>query len=288
MKKLRLHFQTTHAQQQVLYIKRDTTVAAPKRLLLVHGAGVGGETTWAFVAHYLKEWDEIVIPDLAGMGGAYFLHNTAPEIPDYITQIEELLAAPEINWPFNGFDVAGYSFGGLVVERWLRDKDFKRLCFLLEPAMLFSSNCAQVQEKGMAYERVAHEIMAVPDATSPYVAFLDMVSPKRERADKAEEVTLSRLQQNPKGFAQALKAINHSLQQDCSYYTSWQSPWPGASFVGGLSWPVMHERHERLMRESKNWHYETVANADHSLVFVKPRSIAQVMDKIRANTPLAV
>ena len=41
MKKLRLHFQTTHAQQQVLYIKRDTTVAAPKRLLLVHGAGVG-------------------------------------------------------------------------------------------------------------------------------------------------------------------------------------------------------------------------------------------------------
>ena len=108
-----------------------------------------------------------------------------------------------------------------------------------------------VQEKGMAYERGRMKLWPSLMPLHPMLWLFWIWFHPSERADKAEEVTLSRLQQNPKGFAQALKAINHSLQQDCSFYTSWQSPWPGASFVGGLSWPVMHERHERLMRESK-------------------------------------
>lgn len=280
MKKTRLSITTASCRQQALLIRREAV--QPKRLLLIHGAGVGGETTWAFVAHYLLQWDEILIPDLAGMGNASFLHTTAPELDDYVQQIHELLAVDELGWSDMKFDVAGYSFGGMVTERLLRNSAFQGLCFLLEPAMLFSSNCEQVRQKGMDYERIANEILAVPDATSPYLHFLDLVSPKRERADKSESLILVRLKHNPRGFALALKAINHALQQDCHYYANWHSPCAGASFVGGLSWPVMLERHERLQKESHSWHFETVANADHSLVFTKPRSIATVMDAIKS------
>ena len=56
---------------------RDSTHGSSKprdsrSLLLLHGAGVAGELTWAFIINYLEHWDEILVPDLLGMGESYF------------------------------------------------------------------------------------------------------------------------------------------------------------------------------------------------------------------------
>ena len=44
-----------------------------KTLVLLHGAGVGGEITWSDFLPYLTHWQRIVIPDLKGMGDSYSL-----------------------------------------------------------------------------------------------------------------------------------------------------------------------------------------------------------------------
>ncbi len=278
MIKTRLKFESISCSQQALLLQKESLSVNPKRLLLVHGAGIGGELTWAFVAHYLEAWDEILIPDLAGMGGSAFHSKKIPSLNDYQQQLEELLA--EVSWSAFEFDVAGYSFGGMLVERWLRDTDFNALCFLIEPAMLFSADAQQILDKSKNYAAAANSILEDPFNEAAYVQFLDNVSPKRDRNDKTEQIIIERLQKNPIGFAHSLLAITESLNIESEYFTQWVSPWAGASFVGGLSWPVMHERHKLLASQSANWHFETVANADHSLVFTRPRSIAKVMNTL--------
>lgn len=278
MIKTRLNFNSLSCHQQALLLQKPSLPENPKRLLLVHGAGIGGELTWAFVTHYLDAWDEILIPDLAGMGGSYFLSKEVPSLSNYLQQLDELIA--EVGWPAFAFDVAGYSFGGMLVERWLRNTDFNALCFLIEPAMLFSANAQQILVKSKDYAEAAHLILQNPNNKAAYVQFLDNVSPKRDRAPKSEQLIIKRLQANPLGFAHSLLAITESLDTDSEYFTRWVSPWKGASFVGGLSWQEMHKRHKLLSEQSENWHYETVANADHSLVFTRPRSVATVMNRL--------
>lgn len=275
MEKHPLNFRSAHCEQHAVLLKRTTDPASGRRLLLLHGAGVGGEITWTYVANYLTEWDEILIPDLAGMGKSRFLHQQAPRLADYVQQLDELITA--LDWQH--FDVAGYSFGGLLAERWLRGRSFSGLCFLLEPAMLFSSDCLRMQHKAAEYLTVANQIDADHDNLQPYREFLDSVSPHRERHEKSERITIARLQENALGFAQSLRAVSQALLLECDYYSRWISPWPGASFVGGLSYNGMQERHYLLTRQSPAWHCEVIAGADHSLVFTKPRTIARVMNE---------
>lgn len=276
MHKQRLSISTANVQQQALLLTYAST-AAPKRLLLLHGAGVPGETTWTYLANYLTEWDEVLIPDFAGMGGSAFLHNDVPNIHHYVQQIDELLTA--LNW--QEFDIAGYSFGGMVTERYLRTRDFSGLCFLIEPAMLFSGECDLVTQKAQDYVAVAEAIEQNPTALEPYRQFLDTVSPHRSKNEQAEALTLKRLQQDAAGFACALRAVSNALLDECDYFTAWRSPYIGASFVGGLSVASMHERHQRLQQESANWLYVSVDGADHSLVFTRPRKIAEVINNTR-------
>lgn len=269
-------FVTASAQQHVIKINKTQPLPAkPKRLMLLHGAGVGGELTWTFVAHYLTYWDEVYIPDLAGMGKAYFHAHTPASLDSYVQQLDELVQYYQLS--VHDFDLAGYSFGGMVLERWLRNRDYQGRVFLLEPAMLFSGDGEQIVTKAQHYQEVADKLSLDGQNLSAYRLFLQSVSPQQE-SELNEALTIQRLQENPLGFAQSLHAITQALTQDCDYYTAWRAPWRGASFVGGLSWPVMHQRHKRLVAESAAWHYEVVANANHSLVFTRPRSIAKVMN----------
>ena len=140
----------------------------------------------------------------------------------------------------------GILFSGLVVERWLRDKVSNACVFYWSLPCCFPP-IARVQEK-MAYERVAHEIMAVPMPLHPMWLF-GYGFTQSVNVPIKPKITLSRLQTKPQ-TAQALKAVS----QLCSkiallHLLAVALAWRG--FVGGLSWPVMHERHERLMRESK-------------------------------------
>ena len=65
MEKHQINCRTASCQQHALLLQypslRETS--APRRLLLLHGAGVPGEVTWTYVANYLHEWDEVLIPD---------------------------------------------------------------------------------------------------------------------------------------------------------------------------------------------------------------------------------
>ena len=279
MRKKRLKFQTECSVQDAFVFQKDNLPNNPKRLLLVHGAGIGGELTWSFVTHYLNAWDVILVPDIAGMGKSRFHSNEQPKLTDYHTQLDELIDT--VAWPTYDFDVAGYSFGGMLVESWLRGTAFNNLCFLLEPAMLISDTKEDLLNKAAGYAEVAQMILANPNNSDAYVLFLNSVSPKRKDDIKNEQLIIKRLQANPIGFAQTLLAITEKLESDHKYYVNWRSPWQGASFVGELSWSSMHRRHHQLAQQSECWCYEVVAGADHSLVFTRPRTIAKVMNEIK-------
>ena len=278
MEKIRVVCQTANFNQAYTIFRQASVRVAPKRLLLLHGAGVAGELTWTFVANYLTEWDEIYIPDLAGMGEASFLATSVPSLMDYCQQLDELLE----HWSrsLNDFDCAGYSFGGMLLECWLRERSFQNLVFLLEPAMLLSKNWQQLLEKSQKYQQIADEIRSGMATENSYRSFLDSVSPQRATNPQSDRLTIQRLQANALGFSQCLQAVAVALSEEGSYYCDWRSPWKGASFVGELSWPEMHQRHEILARLSDDWHFVVAEQADHSLVFTRPRSIAKVMNAL--------
>ncbi|APR67239.1 alpha/beta fold hydrolase [Thalassolituus oleivorans] len=246
-----------------------------RRLVLLHGAGVAGELTWTFIANYLSEWDEVLIPDLPGMGASKFIgHKPWPVVADYVEAIRELLVA--LDW--DCFDIAGYSFGGLVTADLLGDFTIGH-CFLIEPAMLFSGDAVELRQRGEEYIRVAEHIAEAPDDSVPFFEFLDLVSPHRLKRGRADEITVQRLMGESQGFAQALHAVSDALLRGAGIFTRWMPKVSGASFVGELSYASMHGRHRLLAENANDWTYYAVPNADHSLVFMKPRWIARHMNE---------
>lgn len=279
MEKHPLNIHTAIAEQHASLIQYPSAVASPqpRRLLLLHGAGVAGETTWTYVTNYLTEWDEILIPDLAEMGGSRFLLSGAPGKEDYAQQVEELLDA--LDW--QAFDVAGYSFGGMVAVELFSRGRAGGLCYLLEPAMLVSADASDVALKARDYLSVAERVLRDPAGEQAYYDFLDSVSPQRVRNEKVDALTISRLRSNARGFAFALQAVATSLSADPQYYTRWQAPWRGMSFVGELSAVGMYQRHQQLAEQSADWSVRLIPGADHSLVFTRPRMIAAAMNELK-------
>ncbi|WP_430462466.1 alpha/beta fold hydrolase [Thalassolituus sp. LLYu03] len=277
MEKHPLNFSTPCAEQHATLVRYATYAddRPPRRLLLLHGAGVAGEVTWTYLANYLTEWDEVLIPDFAGMGKSRFSGTFAPRVADYVRQIEELLSA--IDWQV--FDVAGYSFGGMITARLYEQNIASGLCFLMEPAMLFSSDCGQIRRKADDYLSVADAVDDNPDNESAYFAFLDSVSPARARDERTDQLTIARIKANAQGFAAALRAVSQVLLEECATFSSWIPSYPGMSFVGDLSHATMQGRHRLLAEQAGDWGFELVPNADHSLVFTKPRFIAKAMNE---------
>ncbi len=87
---------------------------APKGscLLLLHGAGVGGELTWEGMLPYLTHWETILVPDLKGMGDSYA--HSGEESPVNVIELAEDIHALTQTLDWEKFDVIGYSLGGLV------------------------------------------------------------------------------------------------------------------------------------------------------------------------------
>ncbi|MBE0483999.1 MAG: alpha/beta hydrolase [Bacterioplanes sp.] len=272
MEKHPINLITATAKQHALLLQYPNQPR--RRLVLLHGAGVPGEVTWTYLANYLQGWDEVLVVDLAGMGQSHFLNTETPSIPDYQRQVAELLCA--LDW--TQYDIAGYSFGGMVAIALLNSLDrFQGRCFLLEPAMLLASQPELLQRKADEYRALAVGIQQQPDHEAHYRHFLNSVSPNRLPDERSEKLTLRRLRQFAPGFSQALLAVSDVLEQQQHTLVQWRSPWPGMSFVGELSSAHMHLRHQQLAEQSEYWRYVNVPNADHSLVFSKPRFIAQAM-----------
>lgn len=282
MEKIQVNISTQSARQHAIIARHSNEEqgVSGKRLLLLHGAGVPGELTWTYLANYLRGWDELLIPDIAGMGKSQFLANPAPRLEDFTQQIEELLYA--LGW--HEFDVCGYSFGGMIAHQLLSKTFNTELCFLIEPAMLFSSDQQLIIRKADDYLTVSDQVLANPDDSQPYLDFLNSVSPQRLSNPRIDRLTVDRLKQNSRGFAHALRSVSQALLNHQVEFGQWIAPTSGISFAGELSPASMHGRHRLLAEQSADWQFVAVPGADHSLVFTKPRFIAKAMSQLRQST----
>ncbi len=256
-------------------IFRNADASTDRRLVLLHGAGIAGELTWTYVVNYLKSWEEILVVDFAGMGKSIFHDVCSPTLDDYATQVAQLLEA--LDW--QEFDLAGYSFGGMVTTRLIKEHSGIDLCFLLEPALLSGTTPDSLLAKASRYRNMADHLDQNPDDREMYLQFLDIVSPKRRASAASDRIAVNRLKPNQVGFCQALRAVSGVIASDPEALLNWVSPLPGMSFVGALSSDEMQVRQQQLEQASADWFGQVIAGADHSLVFTHPKQVARLMDE---------
>lgn len=252
-----------------------------RRLLLIHGAGVAGELTWSFVANYLQNWDEILIPDLPSMGGSsfqprinvgdYFNRGVGFEL--YIDSLHELLHC----FKWDDFSLGGYSFGGLLALH-LSEQFSLRSLALIEPAALLSVRVGDLIDRGRLYHDMGNKILSSPYSESEFLQFLNTVSPDRSSDEKMDALAIKRLMAKPLGLAHGVLAVGEALQAHAADYAVWAPIIPGCSFVGGLSGQSMKERHRLLASKSLEWQFHEIPESDHGLIYTRPRQIARLMD----------
>jgi pimeloyl-ACP methyl ester carboxylesterase len=252
------------------------------RLMLLHGAGVAGELTWTYIINYLEFWDEILVPDLLGMGDSYFDLDDSREftIEDICNTLFSVLR--HLQW--TDFDLAGYSLGGLVALELNHEAqpDFTigHLC-LIEPALFNDESLQNALVFRRAFTPIAVNIKS--DANNPqhFIDFLDLVSPKRMRNEKVDLLAIRRLQRRPHGFANALSAVSEYAEKLDEYklLSLMKSIPSGIGIVGGLSDSGLVHAQEKIKQVQPQWHVETIPEVDHSLVYVRPKVIAHLFNQ---------
>ena len=252
-----------------------------RRLLLIHGAGVAGELTWGFVANYIQDWDEILIPDLPSMGGSAFhpqlnvgdCFNRGVGFELYIDSLHELLRC----FKWNDFSLGGYSFGGLLALHLSEQYSLRSLA-LIEPAALLSAHVSDLIDRGRLYHDMGNEISSSPNSEYLFLQFLNTVSPDRSSDEKMDALAIKRLMAKPLGLAHGVLAVGEALQAHADDYAVWVPNMPGCSFVGGLSGQLMNERNRLLASMSLEWQFHEIPESDHGLIYTRPRQIARLMD----------
>ncbi|MCP1366228.1 alpha/beta fold hydrolase, partial [Halomonas sp. BBD48] len=180
-------------------------------LLLLHGAGVAGEATWQPMLGHLDAWQDIVIPDLRGMG-----QTCHPDGQERSFTLDEVVADIEAVLDARGcdrLDVVGYSFGGLVAMR-LKQRLGARVARmgLIEPALLEREDQATMIQVREAYAEAAERIRQAETPEAGIVAFLDLIAPHRSRNPRAERLSVTRLAHRPLGFANALDCVTQAVR----------------------------------------------------------------------------
>lgn len=266
----------------------------PKRILLLHGAGVAGELTWTFIANYLQGWDEILIPDLLGMGDSYY--DLDDELGFSIEDISQSLLSLLRHHNWHEFDLVGYSLGGLVALELNREasvefnhlhhQDFKVSSLgLIEPALFSDQSLQAAIRFRQAFIPIAAQIKQDPDNKLAYIEFLNLVSPQRKSNEHMDQVAIQRLQTRPKGFANALSAVsNYAKALDEHKLSELIKAIPsGIGIVGGLSNAGLIHAQEsiqsNLLIQQRQWRIEVLPGVDHSLVYVRPKKIAQLLNQ---------
>ena len=271
---------------------------APRRIMLLHGAGVAGELTWTFIVNYLKHWDEVLVPDLFGMGESFF--ESSDQLAFSIEDICHSLFGLLRHHHWDTFDLVGYSLGGLVAlelnaeasrelnQQSLPDTTIKALC-LIEPALFSDQSLQAALSFRQSFVPLAVNIKLEPDNDQHFLDFLDLVSPNRKRSSQIDKLAVERLQLRPLGFAHALAAVSDyadnldefKLQQLLAHIPK------GLGIVGGLSNPglllaqqkIQHQLQSYPSSQNKYWHIESLDNADHSLVYVRPKIVAGLINE---------
>lgn len=314
MKKQRLSMQLGESSLAYSLFQKNITSenSSPRRILLLHGAGVAGELTWTFIANYLEHWDEILIPDLLGMGDSFF--EPTDTLAFTIADINQSLFSMLRHHAWHEFDLAGYSLGGLValelnreiaceyshdvclsdagqaaaektmIEKTIAEKEVSfnvnKLC-LIEPALFSDQSLRSAWAFRETFTPVANNIKANPENADHFMAFLDLVSPHRKRNEKTDALAIRRLQVRPFGFANALAAVSHYAKtlDEVSLNRLLDAVPEGVGIVGGLSNDGLILAQENIQQHQANWQIEQLDNADHSLVYVRPKQVARIMNQ---------
>lgn len=261
-----------------------------RRIILLHGAGVAGELTWTFIANYLQHWDEILVPDLLGMGDSYF--ESSDQLGFSIENICDSLFSLLRHLHWQEFDLVGYSLGGLVAlelnreAKAERDKnlapDFKVLTMgLIEPALFSDQSLQAAITFRQAFVPLAANIKANPENDQHFFDFLNLVSPNRKGNKQMDKLAIQRLQVRPLGFANALAAVSDYAERldENTLYRLIKSIPKGLGIVGGLSSPDLLHAQEKIQQHQPHWQIESLRGADHSLVYVRPKVIAQLINQ---------
>jgi pimeloyl-ACP methyl ester carboxylesterase len=273
--------QSDESLDELLYVGTDKG-RDKKSLLLLHGAGVAGELTWTFIVNYLEHWDEILVPDLLGMGGSYFDSSDRQEfsIEDICNTLLSLLHHHQ----WSSFDLVGYSLGGLVALELNKESqpDFHvgKMC-LIEPALFSDQSLQAALLFRSAFTPISANIKSNPDNPQHFIDFLDLVSPKRKRSEKMDLLAVQRLQQRPYGFANALAAVSEYAKQlnEPKLQALLRGIPLGVGIIGGLSSPGLFHAQEKIKQVQPAWQIETIPNVDHSLVYVRPKVVAQLLNQ---------
>jgi lipase len=265
-----------------------------RRIVLLHGAGVAGELTWTFIANYLKHWDEILVPDLLGMGDSYFESSDqlAFTIEDICHSVQGLLR--HLKWDI--FDLVGYSLGGLIAlelnaeakrelnNQLVPDMIINSLC-LIEPALFSDHSLESALSFRQLFLPLAASIKSEPHNDKHFLDFLNLVSPNRKRNTHVDRLAIQRLQLRSLGFAHALTAVSNfadRLDEFKLQHLIGSIP-KGLGIVGGLSNPglllAQQKIQDQLKSQSKLWHIESLANTDHSLVYARPKTVAGLINE---------
>lgn len=246
-----------------------------RRLLLIHGAGVAGSHTWEPLIGCLSHWQEILVPDLRGAGDTHWDDRIERpfEVSDLVDDILKLINS--LNW--SGFDLGGYSLGGLVAML-LKQRSGSAINkqYLFESAILDRENWQETLHLGNQYISAARSIDAQA-STEGIKKFLDTISPNRRTNPAVERLTMDRLGERSKGFAHALQSVSTAMSR-IDREALLASQGDVSSFIGGLSVDPMHQLHRGLADRLPNWHYFLVPGTDHSLPYQKPRQIAKLME----------
>ncbi|WP_158772797.1 alpha/beta fold hydrolase [Cobetia sp. L2A1] len=251
-----------------------------RRLLMLHGAGVAGTLTWSPLVGHLRAHDELIIPDLRGMGETMAPEGGEPSftLEQVVDDVMALLETQRITH----FDLLGYSFGGLVAmklaQRLRHERPEVRIgnISLLEPALL-ERECHSTMLK--VREGYAEAARAMREAASPetgITTFLDLISPHRTRNPRAERMMVARLAHRHLGFANALDCVTHAVREiDREALLADVLAVGGEvrSMVGGKSPDTLREYHDLLARRHSGWQSLEIPGTDHSLPFQKPRRI---------------
>ncbi|SBS26434.1 Putative aminoacrylate hydrolase RutD [Marinomonas aquimarina] len=251
--------------------------------LMLHGAGVAGELTYAPMLDYLDHWRWILIPDLTGMGQSFFHgQQEAPLSIDQLSaEIEQLLQ--HLSW--QAFDIIGYSLGGLVAlhlnaQRQSKQGKAHRLA-LMEPASLERECVETLAEVRQRYRVASQTIRETGDVELGIAHFMDGVAPNRRKHPVAEATTQSRLAHRPLGFSYALDAVTDWVERVSGNVALRDDMLAQADQVfllsGELSHALLRQHYDELAEQHLGWQHQTVKGCDHSLPFQKPRQIAKYL-----------
>lgn len=269
-------------QQRIFYRIYRKPAARGRRLLLLHGGGVDGAITWEALLPFLQGWTEILVPDLRGVGKTHFPDHVDRSFStlDVVSDLTALLKAQ--SW--EAFDLAGYSYGGLVamqLKSACPDKIGKT--YLLEPGLLSGADEKLLLDHRKALLQAAKILRSVEKVGADELArgltiFLDIVSPNRNQNSKNEEIVRARLSHRPQGLACVLEAVILAARSvDRPSLIAAQGH--VSSFVGARSNSGIHDFCRQLASQRQDWKCHLIEGADHALPFQKPERIARVMNE---------